>query len=185
MRHAVSEPVLTPKRSGKSEPLGDSSQFCSDVACSSPHVAGRVSRAWEVSGHDLWSCSESSGDHRHSTHAPCSSAPITRSSSPIWVLELFAHVMHEPMRLATLKRTLTRVRPSQNGPGSEIWVENRFPRRKTFYGHHDAGISAPANLLCATIVSSPQRLEIPNGAAQNASRPRTTLSSEPNNRVDW
>ena len=46
----------------------------------------------------------------------------------------------------------------------------------------------PASLICATIGSAPQRPtlsslpKIPNGAPQNASRPRTTLTSEPNDR---
>ena len=50
------------------------------------------------------------------------------------------------------------------------------------------GRSAPASLFCTTIDSSAQRPidsrfpEIPNGPPQNASRPRTTLSSVPNDR---
>ena len=62
------------------------------------------------------------------------------STSPTWVLQLFAHVMHEPMRLATLRRASTRVRrwePTYNGPAA-IGRKPLPPKKKTYHGHHDA-----------------------------------------------
>ena len=49
-------------------------------------------------------------------------SPSHGCTSPTWVLQLFAHVMHEPMHLATLRRASTRVRrwgPTYNGPGAK------------------------------------------------------------------
>ena len=162
---------------------GDSSQCCSEVACSSPHVAGRVfSRLGGVWPRPLVMQQR---QRRPSSQysRPCSSAAITRSSSPIWVLELSAHVMHEPMRLATLERTSMRVRPTQNGPGSYFfWVENRCPEEKPSTAITMRESQHPRICFARRSFHRRKGSRFLDGATQNASRPRTTLSSEPNDR---
>ena len=81
-RRVIRRPFLGSRRSVESEPPRTPSAImkcCSNIACSSLRVAGRVSRTLKVSGHDLWSCSESRGDPTDSTHHPAAQ-PQSRST---------------------------------------------------------------------------------------------------------
>ena len=92
----------------------------------------------------------------------CSAAPITRSASPSWVRELFAHVMHENALGNAEEDFNARTPVGTNSERAGYYGSKSVAqKKKTNYGHNDAGISAPANLLCATIASQPQRPRFP------------------------
>ena len=138
MHYAVSGPFLGSRRSVKREPLRTPTwmlcRFSHSVAPNLlapayplPACFSRLGGVWPQP------LAVQRKQRRPSSQCsrPCSAAPIARSTPPRWVLELFAHVMHESMPLATLGKTSTRSRqwvPTQNGPG----VTGRKPllRRK-------------------------------------------------------
>ena len=187
MHHAVSRPSLGSRRSVKREPLRTPTwcvdsrtvllRICMLQLTRCRHGFSRLGGVWPQP------LAMQRKQRRPSSQYSrlYSAAPITRSTSRSWVLELFAHVMHE------------------NAPGNaEEDFSARTPvgtnsERAGYYGSKSVAQKlktimvttmreSPANLLCATIASQPQRLEIPNGAPHNVSRPRMTLSSEPNDR---
>ena len=81
---------------------------------------------------------------------------------------------------------VSRWEPTQSLAGLVYMGRNPFRRGESHYGHDAAGVQHPrvgfSRRSVHRRIGDSRLPEIPDGAAQNASRPRTTLSSEASDR---
>ena len=93
-------PVAEWDADGRQSDRLDFVKGCSEVACTSLHIAGGDPRALEVSVHEFWSCNESRGAHRHmvSTHRPQPSPDSRSDAAGNDKEEYNARVLHRKLR---------------------------------------------------------------------------------------